>query len=173
LKNVPHLAGPNHGLFEQVTIQNDLGFVCVKGPCKRERNNAPKKIQSLPKQFASTHNNNKMAAAVPAPAFDAAALTLFWEDADSMSLSNHTCVQLAVKGITVPGELEEYDEAGLEKIFHNLAKPAKVATAQECLCEVEPFKVTGTGKAKQRLQGAAQLVKFYKTISRKPPLDPR
>ena len=109
-----------------------------------------------------------MAAAVPPPAFDAAAVTHFWEDADSMSLSNRTRVQLAVEGITDPGDLEEYDEAGLEKIFHNLAKPAKVAGPQGRLREVEPFKVTG--KAKQRLLGAALLVKFYKTISR--PLTP-
>lgn len=101
-----------------------------------------------------------MAAAVPAPlpAFDAATLTSFWEDADSMSLSNRTCVQLAVEGIILPGDLEEYDEAGLEKIFHNLAKPAKEPGANGRLREVQPFQVTN--KMKQRLLGAAKLVQF-------------
>ena len=85
-----------------------------------------------------------------------------------MSMSNRTRVQLAVEGITEPGDLEEYDEAGLEKIFYNLAKPAKVAGPQGRLREVEPFQVTG--KTKQRLLGAAKLVQFYTTISC--PLDP-
>ncbi len=108
-----------------------------------------------------------MAAAVPPPAFDAAAVTHFWEDADSMSLSNRTRVQLAVEGITDPGDLEEYDEAGLEKIFHNLAKPAKVAGPQGRLREVEPFKVTG--KAKQRLLGVSSIGEILQ--DHKPPLD--
>ena len=112
------------------------------------------KILSLLNQTCLPHNN-KMAAAVHPPAFDAAALTLFWEDADSMSLSHCTCVQLAVKGITEPEDLEEYDEAGLEK------KPPKVAR------EVEPFKVTG--KAKQRLLGGSSIGEILQ--DHKPPLD--
>ena len=47
--------------------------------------------------------------------FDAAALTTFWEHADAMNLSNRTRVQLAIEGIDVPGDLDEYDEAGMEK----------------------------------------------------------
>ena len=110
-----------------------------------------------------------MAAIAPAlPLFDAAALTAFWEDADAMSLSGRTRVQLAVEGIVEPGDLDEYDDEGMEKIFYNLAKPPKEATAAGRLREVLPFVMTG--KSKMRILGAAKLVKFYKTISR--PIDP-
>ena len=86
-----------------------------------------------------------------------------------MNLSNRTRVQLAIEGIDVPGDLDEYDEEGMDKIFLNLAKPPKEATANAGrLREVLPFVVTG--KSKMRIVGAAKLVKFYKTISR--PLDP-
>ena len=101
--------------------------------------------------------------------FDAAALIIFCEHADAMSISNRTCVQLAIEGIDVPGDLEEYDEDGMEKIFLNLANPPKEATANAGrLREVLPYIVTG--KSKMRIVGAAKLAKFYKTISR--PLDP-
>ena len=79
--------------------------------------------------------------------FDAAALTILWEHADAMSLSNRTHVQLAIKGIDVPGDLDEYDEEGMEKIFLNLLKPPKEATAVAGrLREVLPFVVTGKSK---------------------------
>ena len=101
--------------------------------------------------------------------FDAAALTIFWEHADAMSLSNLTCVQLAIEGINVPWDLDEYDEDGMEKIFLNLAKPPKEATANAGrLRDVLPFVVTG--KSKMRFVGAANLVIFFKTLSH--PLDP-
>ena len=63
--------------------------------------------------------------AAPVPAFDVAALTIFWEDASAMSLSARTRTQLVVEGIELPEDLEEYDDEGLEKIFSNLAKPPK------------------------------------------------
>jgi hypothetical protein len=44
-----------------------------------------------------------------APLFNAAALTLFFEDAGSMGLSNHTWVQLAIEGITEPEDFKEFD----------------------------------------------------------------
>ena len=91
--------------------------------------------------------------------FDAAALTILWEHAYAMSLSNRTRVQLAIEGINVPGDLDEYDEDGMEKIFLNLAKPPKEATANAWrLREVLPFVVTS--KSKMRIVGTAILVKF-------------
>ena len=76
--------------------------------------------------------------------FNAAALTMFWEHADAMSLSNCTCVQLGIEGIDLPGDLDEYDENGLEKIFLNLAKPPKEGTSVAGrLCEFLPFVMTG------------------------------
>ena len=66
-----------------------------------------------------------MAAALPF--FNAAALTAFWEDNGAMALSNRTRVQLDNEGITIPEDLDEYDDEGMEKIFSNLAKPPKTA----------------------------------------------
>ena len=106
-------------------------------------------------------------AAVP-QLFNAAALTAFWEDNGAMALSNRTRVQLDNEGITIPEDLDEYDDEGMEKIFSNLAKPPKTALPNGRLRETEPYRMTG--KSKMRILGAAKLVKFYKTISR--PLDP-
>jgi hypothetical protein len=79
--------------------------------------------------------------------FDAAALTIVWEHADAMDLSNRTRVQLALEGIDDPGDLDKYDEDGMDKIFLNLAKPPKEETANAGrLREVLPFVVTGKSK---------------------------
>ena len=103
--------------------------------------------------------------------FDAAALTHFWEDAAAMSLTAHTHKQLVLEGIEFPVDLDEFDEKGLEKIFKNLANPAKVARggagANARLCEVIAY--TMSGKSKMRIEGAMKMAKFYKTIGR--PLD--
>ncbi len=61
--------------------------------------------------------------------FYTAALTLFFKDANSMGLSNRTCLQLAHKGIAVPNNFKEFDEEGLSAIFSNLYKPPKVPLA--------------------------------------------
>jgi hypothetical protein len=58
--------------------------------------------------------------------FNAAALTLFFEDANNMGLSNRTCLQLAHEGIVVPDDFKEFDKEGLSAIFSNLYKPLKV-----------------------------------------------
>jgi len=42
--------------------------------------------------------------------FDATVLTLFFEDANIMGLSNFTCLQLAVEGITVPEDFKEFED---------------------------------------------------------------
>ncbi len=42
--------------------------------------------------------------------FHAAALTLFFEDANNMGLSHRTHLQLAVKGITEPEDFKEFDD---------------------------------------------------------------
>jgi hypothetical protein len=50
--------------------------------------------------------------------FDAVALTLFFEDANNMGLSHHTCPQLAVEGITEPEDFKEFDNDGMRAIKH-------------------------------------------------------
>jgi hypothetical protein len=64
--------------------------------------------------------------------FDAAALTLFFEDVGSMGLSNCTRLQLAQEGIAVPEDFKEFDEEGLSAIISNLFKPPKVPTGAYC-----------------------------------------
>ena len=85
-----------------------------------------------------------------------------------MSLSARTRQRLIVEGIELPADLSEYDANGLEKIFLNLTKPAKVAGAGNRLIEVLAYSMSG--KSKMRIEGAAKMAKFYETIGR--PLDP-
>ena len=60
---------------------------------------------------------------------DAAALTLFFEDANSMGLSNRTHLQLVPKGIVVPDDFQEFGKEDLSAIFSNLYKLPKVPVA--------------------------------------------
>jgi hypothetical protein len=66
--------------------------------------------------------------------FNAVALTLFFEDAKNMELSNRTCMQIAVEGITVPKDFKEFDNNGMMVIFTNLLKPPKVSTTGMAAC---------------------------------------
>jgi hypothetical protein len=105
---------------------------------------------------------------------DAAALTLFFEDANSMGLSNRTCLQLAHKGIAVPDDFEEFDKEGLSAIFSNLYKPLKVpvagaaAIAAGQLRKIPAFEVSA--KFKMRPKGEILIAKFYDDAGH--PLDP-
>ena len=76
--------------------------------------------------------------AAPAPAFDAAALDHFWENTGAMHLSNRTRVQLATEGIEFPADLDDFDEAAMEKIFYNLARPGKTMQAGR-LRDTQPY----------------------------------
>jgi hypothetical protein len=106
--------------------------------------------------------------------FDAAALTLFFEDANNMGLSRRTREQLAVEGITMPEDFKEFDEEGMKAIFANLFKPPKVpvtgaaARAAGTLCKIQAYDVLA--KSKMQLNGAMLIAKFYDDVGR--PLDP-
>jgi hypothetical protein len=106
--------------------------------------------------------------------FDAAALDIFFEDAESMGLSNHTCLQLAHEGMADPEDFKEFDEDGLSVIFLNLYKPPKVpatgaaAAAVGRLREIQAYEVSA--KSKMRHKGAMLIVKFYDDVGH--PLDP-
>jgi hypothetical protein len=71
-------------------------------------NSTPCKICASYQDFDPPHLP-KLAAA---PLFDAAALTLFFEDAGSMGLSNRTRLQHAHKGIVVPNDFKEFGKEG-------------------------------------------------------------
>jgi hypothetical protein len=106
--------------------------------------------------------------------FDAAALTLFFEDANNMGLSHCTCLQLAVEGITEPEDFKEFDDNGMTAIFTNLLKPPKVpalgaaARAAGTLQEIKAYEVSA--KSKMRLKGAMLIAQFYDNVGC--PLDP-
>jgi hypothetical protein len=101
--------------------------------------------------------------------FNAAALTLFFEDANSMALSNRTRLQLAHEGIAVPKDFKEFDEEGLSAIFLNLYKPLKVPVAGAAaialgqLHEILAFEVSA--KSKMRLKGAMLIAKLQQCWS--------
>ena len=100
--------------------------------------------------------------------FDAATLTHFWENTAAMGIINHTQVHLIEEGIENPEDLAEFDEKGLEKIFKNLANPAKIPIAGERLQKINAYAMSGNSK--MQIEGARKMAKFYKTIGC--PLDP-
>jgi hypothetical protein len=106
--------------------------------------------------------------------FNPANLTLFFEGADAMALSNCTHLRLAIERIFVPNNFNNFDDNGLDAIFTNLVKPPKVAAIwlADCnaglLLEIMAFEVSA--KSKMRLKGAMKIAKFYENIDR--PLDP-
>lgn len=107
---------------------------------------------------------------IAANPFDAAALTVFFENAGSMGLSNRTRMQLAHEGIADPVDFKEFDEDGLDAVFSNLYKPPKVpapgaaALAAGRLREIQAYEVSA--KSKMRLKGAMLIVKFYDDVGR-------
>ena len=113
--------------------------------------------------------------AAAAPLFDAAQLTSFFEGQDYMALTNRTCLQLALEGITVPDDFIDFDADGLEGIFLNLQKPPKVlatgaaAIAAGRLREIMAYEVSA--KSKMRLKGAQKIAKFYENVGGN--LDPQ
>jgi hypothetical protein len=76
-------------------------------------------------------------AAAPAIApvlFNPANLTLFFEGADAIALSNCTHVRLAIERILVPRDFNDFEKDGLDAIFTNLAKPPKVEAIRPADC---------------------------------------
>jgi hypothetical protein len=107
--------------------------------------------------------------------FDAAALTLFFEDANNMGILDCTCLQLAVEGITMTEDFKEFNNNGMmTAIFTNLLKPPKVpamgtaACAAGTLQEIQAYEVSA--KSKMRLKGVRLIAKFYDNVGG--PLDP-
>jgi hypothetical protein len=101
--------------------------------------------------------------------FNPAALTLFFEGADAMALSNCICLCLAIEGILIPNDFINFDNNGLDAIFTNLAKPPKIEATRPADCqagrllEIMTFEVSA--KSKLHLKGAMKIAKFYKNIN--------
>jgi hypothetical protein len=84
-----------------------------------------------------------------------------------MALSNCTCLCLAIKGIVVPNNFNDFDDDGLDAIFTNLAKPPKVEATCPADCQAGclfmAFEVSANFK--MHLRGAMKITKFYKNIN--------
>jgi hypothetical protein len=99
-----------------------------------------------------------------APLFNTALQTLFFEDPNSMGLSNCTRTQLGVDGITDPKDFKEFDKGGIYVIVANLFKPPKIPAAGAAnlaaghLHEIQSFEVSA--KLKMQLKGAMLIAKF-------------
>ncbi len=92
-----------------------------------------------------------------------------------MAISNHTRLQLAHEGITVPDNFIDFNAEGLDGIFLNLLKPPKVPTASAvalamgCLHKIMAYELLA--KSKIHLKGALKIAKFYENVGRD--LDPQ
>jgi hypothetical protein len=134
-------------------------------------------LQLVPRQRAGpfyrrtrTHTHTLPTHTMAAQLFNAAVLTLFFEDANNMGLSHRTRLQLAVEGIAEPEDFMEFNDDGMMAIFMNLLKPSKVpalgaaARAAGTLQEIQAYEVSA--KSKMRLKGAMLIAKFYDNVGR-------
>ncbi len=58
--------------------------------------------------------------------FTATKTVLFFKDQAYMALMRRTATALAAEGIAIPNNLSEFDKVGMDSIYCNLRKPAKV-----------------------------------------------
>jgi hypothetical protein len=96
--------------------------------------------------------------------FTTAKIVTFFTDAASMGLTPCTATAFAAEGIATPADLAEFDKNGMESIFCNLCKPAKIlcagaAGARAKLQEVMAYELSA--KLQIRLTIAAKAVRFY------------
>jgi hypothetical protein len=103
----------------------------------------------------------------------AAQVVIFFEDQANMALTCRTATALAAEGIAIPSNLSEYDKEGMNLIYWNLRKPAKVpwdgaAGARGELCETQAYKLLA--KSQICLTIGVIAAKFYDNIGHA--LDP-
>jgi hypothetical protein len=63
---------------------------------------------------------------MPKMPFTATKIVTFFTDAANMGLMPRSATAFAANGIATPVDLAEFDRNGMELIFRNLRKPAKV-----------------------------------------------
>jgi hypothetical protein len=105
--------------------------------------------------------------------FTAAKIVLFFEDQAYMALTCHTATALAAEGIAIPDDLSEFDKEGMDSIYGNLRKPAKVLRAGAAvICgeiqEIQAYKLLAKSQICLTIGAAAS--NFYNNIGRA--LDP-
>ena len=97
------------------------------------------------------------------PNFDAATIKAFFTGAHQMAMNERSFQQLGGEGIDAPDDLKEFSKEGLEAVFYNFRKPAKVAVSGT-LTEQEPFQVSA--KSRMRLFVVLDVAKYYEMTSR-------
>jgi hypothetical protein len=102
--------------------------------------------------------------------FTTAKIVIFLTDAVNMGLTPCLATAFAAEGITTPADLSEFDRNGMESIFCNLPKPAKVlrgGAAGACgkLQEVMAYELSA--KSQIHLLIAAKAARFYEDTGRK------
>ena len=105
------------------------------------------------------------------PLFEQATIKAFFTGAQQMTLPKRSFDQLKEEGIHEPEDLKEVTKDGLESVFYNFHKPAKItvytnpaARIGPSLREVEPFQVSA--KSKMRLFVALDTAKYYEKTDR-------
>jgi len=99
--------------------------------------------------------------------FTAAQTASFFEDADQMSIPRQTVIQLAVEGIVMVQDLEEFDDDSLDTLSANLRKPAGTMPDPNDPNRVVPLHGFVFGaKSLKRLKVAAKAVRYYMALGR-------
>jgi len=68
-------------------------------------------------------------------------IVTFFTGVGYIGLVNHTVLALSLEGIINPADLAEFDKDGLEQIYRNLRKPARMLGEDGALHDVEPFTI--------------------------------
>ena len=90
--------------------------------------------------------------------------TAFFEDANQMSISNRTRLQLVNEGISFVDDLKDFSSEDLEQIAKNLLSPG--STLNEAGTVVPTAPLTIGAKSIIRLKSAAIAVRYYETVGR-------
>jgi hypothetical protein len=101
--------------------------------------------------------------------FTATEIVTFFTDTANMGLTPCSATAFAAEGIVTPADLAEFNRNGMELIFCNLRKPAKVlrggaAGARGELQEVMAYELSA--KSQIRLSIAAKTARFYEDTGR-------
>ena len=92
-------------------------------------------------------------------------LTLFFEDANQMGLSNRTRLHLQTEGITTPDDLVDFvTKDSWDPIVDNCKRPPQIPGAGGALVNQQAFHLPA--KSLMRLKTAAQVVLFYNRTGR-------
>jgi len=109
---------------------------------------------------------NLLPSKIPTMPFTAADLTAFWTDPAQMGIAPRTRAQMALEGLVIPEDFEDFSEIEhLEALMKLLLKPAKVPHGMHgALREVASYVISA--KSQIRIDGARMLVLYYIRVGR-------